>query len=245
VLRPREPNNCLTSPWQIARFQEIPEVWGGEEKMPIYSCPRCGGKESYKKRIHELRADGFSRAPTGPKAQKFKNVDLVINACKSCGEEMEEEFTLAEIEENNQATVEEILEGAKVGKRIYRIVGFTLTAISALVFVILGIDVTFIDDSPDLLPLIFWTLAFGIPGIHLVRKYSKVVVSVWIVSPGTNSGDYRSVLSEYAKNDKQLSSMLSYIETNTPFNASGAIGLEEAREFSERLKRLGANVMIG
>jgi hypothetical protein len=213
--------------------------------MPIYSCPRCGGTESYKKRIHELRADGFSRAPTGPKAQKFKNVDLVINACKSCGEEMEKEFTPAEIEAQNLNTVEEVIESSKVGKRIFRGAGYVLTALSALVFVALGIDVTLIDDTPDLLPLVFWTLAFGIPGIHLLRKYRKVLVSVWVVSAGTNNDDYISALSEFAKNKKQFNSMLSHTETNTPFNASGLIGIEDAREYGARLERLGAHVRIG
>ena len=215
--------------------------------MPNYSCPRCGGKDGYTKRVHELRADGLKRTTitSWAKVQKFRNIDLVITACKSCGEEMEEEFTLAEINQNNQITVEQIMENLKKEKRIFRIVGYFLIVMSAWMFIISGINIITEDRTDFVLAMMFWTLAFGIPGIYLVRKYRKVLVSVWIVSPGTYRDDYRSMLSEFAKNDKQLRSMLSHIETQTPFNASGAIGIEEAREFSERLKSLGANVLIG
>jgi hypothetical protein len=247
VLRPREPNNCLTSPWQIARFQEIPEVWGGEDKMPIYSCPRCGGKDGYTKRIHELRADGLKRTTitSWAKVQKFRNIDLVITACKSCGEEMDEEFTPAEVEENNKIIVEQTIESASLGKRIYRIVGYVLMALSAWVFVTSGVSVVTGDRTDFILPMMFWTLALGIPGIYLLRKYSKTLVAVWIVSPGKNTSEVQSLLTEFAKSDKQLSAMLGYMESNTLFNASGLIGIEQAREFGERLERLGADVRIG
>jgi len=213
--------------------------------MPIYTCPRCGGKEGYTKRIHELHADGFSRAPTGPKAQKFKNVDLVITACKSCGEEMEEEFTPSEIEENNENAVEQTIASSTLGRRIYRIAGYVLGLLSAWVFIILGISIITENRTDFILPMLFWTLVLGMPGIFLVRRNRKTLVAVWMISPGTKASDYRSLLSEFAKDEDQLNTMLGYIETVTPFNTSGLIEPEEARKLGQRLESLGAKVRIG
>jgi hypothetical protein len=215
--------------------------------VPIYTCPRCGGKDGYTKRTHELRADGLKRTTvmSWEKTQKLKNVDLVITACRSCGEEMEEQFTPAEIEQKNQITVEQTIESMKVGKRVYRIIGYVLISLSAYIFIIFGLDVIADGRTDFILPGMFWTLAFGISGILLIRKYRKSLVSVWIISPGKTTNEYRTLLAEFAKNEKQLSSMIGFIETNTPFNASGLINPEEASQFGERLGRLGAKVLIG
>jgi hypothetical protein len=179
------------------------------------------------------------------KTQKLKNVDLVITACRSCGEEMEEQFTPAEIEQKNQITVEQAIESMKDGKRVYRIIGYVLIFLATYIFVIPGIAVIAEDRTDYILPMLFWTLAFGIPGILLKRKYRKSLVSVWIISPGKTTNEYRTLLAEFAKNEKQLSAMIGFIETNTPFNASGLINPEEASQFGERLGRLGAKVLIG
>ena len=213
--------------------------------MPIYTCPRCGGKDGYTKRTHELRADGFSRAPTGPKAQKFLNIDRVFAACKACGEEMEVEFTPAEIEQNNHSIIQQAIESSKSGKRLYRIVGYVLICLATYIFVILGINIIADDRTDFILPMMFWTLAFGISGILLIRKHRKSLVSVWIISPGMTTKEYRMLLAEFAKNEKQLSSMMGFIETSTPFNASGLINPEDANQFGERLSRLGAKIIIG
>ena len=215
--------------------------------MPIYTCPRCGGKDGYTKRSHELRADGLKRTSvmSWEKTQKLKSIDLVITACRSCGEEMEEEFTPAEIEQKNQITVEQTIESAKLGKRVYRIVGYVLIFLATYIFIISGIDVIADDRTDFILPMMFWTLAFGISGILLIRKYRKSLVSVWIISPGKATDELRTLLTEFAKNEKQLSAMIGLIETGTPFNASGLINSEEASQFGERLSRLGAKVLIG
>jgi len=215
--------------------------------VPIYTCPRCGGKDGYTKRTVELRADGLKRTTvmSWEKTQKLKNVDLVITACRSCGEEMEGEFTPAEIEQNNQITVEQTIESLKWGKRVYRIVGYVLISLATYFFVVYGVDIIADDRTDFILPMIFSTLAFGIPGILLIRKYRKSLVSVWIISPGKTTNEYRTLLAEFAKNEKQLSSMIGFIETSTPFNASGLINPEEASQFGERLGRLGAKVLIG
>lgn len=215
--------------------------------MPIYTCPRCGGKDGYTKRTHELRADGLKRTTvmSWEKTQKLKNIDLVITACRSCGEEMEEEFTPAEIEQKNQITVEQAIESAKLWSRVYRIVGYVLIFLATYIFVISGIDVIADDRTDFILPMMFWTLAFGISGILLIRKYRKSLVSVWIISPGKTTNELRTLFTEFAKNKKQLSSIIGFIETSTPFNASGLINPEAANQFGERLSRLGAKVLIG
>jgi hypothetical protein len=179
------------------------------------------------------------------KTQKLKNIDLVITACRSCGEEMEEEFTPAEIEQKNQITVEQTIESAKLYRRVYRIVGYVLIFLATYIFVISGIDVIADDRTDFILPMMFWTLAFGISGILLIRKYRKSLVSVWIISPGKTTNELRTLFTEFAKNEKQLSSIIGFIETSTPFNASGLINPEEANQFGERLSRLGAKVLIG
>jgi len=213
--------------------------------MPIYTCPRCGGKDGYTKWIHELRADGFSRAPTGPKTQKFRNVDIVITACKSCGEEMEEEYTPAEIEEENRILVEQKIEYFKVLKRVARIFGYILISLGIYVFIVTGVPIISDDRTDFILPWMFWTLAFGISGVFLTRKNRKTYVGVWIVSTGKKTDEYRLLLGEFAKNEKRLNTMMGYIETGMPFNTTGSIKPEEAIQFGARLNNLGAKVLIG
>jgi hypothetical protein len=215
--------------------------------MPNYRCPRCGGKDGYTKRTHELRADGLKRTTitSWAKVQKLKNVDLIFTACKSCGEEMEEEFTPDEVEENNQDMVDQTIKSRQSYTRILRIIGYVLISLSAWIFISLGNAVIAEDRTDFVLPMMFLTLAVVIPGVLLWRKNRKAVVSVWVVSSGTKTGDFRSLLSEYAEDENQLNIMVDCIETNTPFNASGLIGIEEAREYGERLQRLGAKVRIG